>query len=221
MLDKLRSMAVFARVAEYGSFRRAAQRVGLSPSVVSHHLSQLEKELGVQLLYRSTRHVALTEQGLRFYENCKAMLQAAEGALDSLHEDQLGGRLWLVAPLAFSAGPFIDDVAEFCELYPRAELRLEFDDGPRNLIQEGIDLAIRFGPQESSPLVCRRLFEHQQRFYASPTYLHKFGAIETIWSRPFIFALPVRSAQKVSWQDSNPSSRVFRSAKVSWFGAIF
>ena len=180
MIDKLRSMAVFAHVAEAGSFRRAAERLGLSASVVSHHVTQLEKELGVQLLYRSTRHVALTSQGSRFFEACRQMIGAAEAALSELHDEQVNGRLWIVAPAMFSVGPFVDDVAEFSQAYPNVEIRLEFDDAPRNLIREGIDVAIRAGALEDSSLVCRTLFSRSPGLFAAPSYLDRFGAIATL-----------------------------------------
>lgn len=180
MIDKLRSMAIFARVAESGSFRRAAERLGLSASVVSHHLTQLEKELGVQLLYRSTRHVALTDPGLRFLEACRSMVESAENALAGLHENEPGGRLWVVAPAPFSVGPFVGDVADFCNRYPRVEMRLEFDDRPRNLIQEGIDVAIWTGPLENSSLICRTLFSSSPVVCATPACLARSGPIKTI-----------------------------------------
>ncbi len=180
MIDKLRSMAVFVRVVEAGSFRRAAERLDLSASVISHHISQLENEVGANLLYRSTRHFALTAQGERFYEACRNMVYAAEEALDSLSSAQVSGRLWLVAPTPFSVGPFLQDVSAFCKQYPEIELKLEFDDNPRNLIQEGIDLAIRFGEQNSSSLVCRRLFSAQPMHCAAPSYLERYGQIRNL-----------------------------------------
>lgn len=180
MIDNLRSMAVFAHVAESGSFRRAAERLGLSASVVSHHITQLEKELGVRLLYRSTRHVALTDQGNRFFEACRKMVGTAEAALSELYDEQINGRLWVVAPAMFSVGPFVDDVAEFSELYPNVEIRLEFDDTPRNLIKEGIDVAIRAGTLQNSSLVCRTLFSRSPGLFAASSYLARFGKIETI-----------------------------------------
>lgn len=180
MLDKLRSMAVFVRVAETGSFRRAAERLGLSASVVSHHVSQLENELGVQLLYRSTRHVALTDRGQRFYESCRSMVSSAEDALAELHEDQSSGKLWIVAPAQFAVGPFMRDIAEFCQLYQRVDLRLEFDDTPRNLIQEGIDVAITLEQPANSSLVSRTLFANTHGLYAAPGYLARCGPITCI-----------------------------------------
>lgn len=180
MIDNLRSMAVFAHVAESGSFRRAAERLGLSASVVSHHVTQLEKELGVRLLYRSTRHVALTDQGSRFFEACRTMVGAAEAALSELHDEQVNGRLWIVAPAMFSVGPFVDDVAEFSHLHPNVEIRLEFDDALRHLIKEGIDVALHVGALEDSSLICRKLFSRSPGLFASPSGLARFGKIETI-----------------------------------------
>lgn len=196
MIDQLRSMAVFARVAELGSFRRAAERLGLSASVVSHHITQLEKQLGLPLLYRSTRHVALTDEGDRFYQSCAAMLQAAETALDGVHHHvtTVTGKLWILAPGSFSSGPFVGDVAAFCKQYPLVQVRLDYDDGPRNLIQEGIDVAIRFGPQQNSSLVCRQLFMHRFGLYASRGYLKQVGPItdvETLAQRDWVCLNPV------------------------------
>lgn len=180
MLDKLRSMVVFTRVVECGSFRGAAARLAISPAAVSTHISQLEAELGVRLLYRSTRHLALTDRGNAFYRHCREMVDGAENALRSVSEEEFGGRLWVVAPTEFSVGPFLADVAEFCRQHPKVEFQLDFDDGPRNLVQEGIDMAIRLGPQENSSLVARQLTGTQPRRYASAAYLESFGPIATV-----------------------------------------
>lgn len=180
MLNKLRSMAVFVRVVEAGSFRGAAERLGLSASVVSHHISQLEQELGVQLLYRSTRHVTLTDQGSRFFESCKGMVLAAEDALQQLNGEQMTGMLRVVVPSPLAFGPFLDDVAEFCKTYPGVDLRLEFDDSPRNIMREGIDVAIRIGDQPDSSLICRPLRTSARGLFAAPEYLEKHGAIRTL-----------------------------------------
>jgi DNA-binding transcriptional LysR family regulator len=180
MLNKLRSMAVFVRVVEVGSFRQAAKRLNLSASVVSHHVTQLETELGVCLLYRSTRHVALTDQGSLFYETCRVMVDAAENALNNLHGDVMKGRLWVIAPTLLSIGPFVSDVADFCKLHPEVDIRLEFDDSPRNLIQEGIDVAICFGIQKNSSLIVRPLLFSKPRHYAAPDYLESNGPIQSL-----------------------------------------
>jgi len=182
MIDKLRSMAVFTKVAELGSFRRAAERLSLSASVVSHHVTQLEAQLGVQLLFRSTRHVVLTHEGKRFYESCCAMLQAAEEALEGLRgcHEELSGKLVIVVPAPFSSGPFLRDITSFCQLYPKVQIQLEFDDTPRNLVQDGIDVSIRFEPEPSALMTCREMFRHRPGLYAAPAYLEGFGAIRTL-----------------------------------------
>lgn len=182
MIDKLRSMAVFTKVAELGSFRRAAERLNLSASVVSHHVTQLEAQLGAQLLFRSTRHVVLTHEGKRFYESCCAMLQAAEEALEGLRgwHEELSGKLMIVAPAPFSSGPFLQDITSFCRLYPGVRIQLEFDDTPRNLVQDGIDVSICLEPETSALMVCKEMFRHRPGLYAAPAYLQGSGAINRV-----------------------------------------
>jgi len=180
MIEKLRSMAVFVRVVETGSFRQAARRLEISAAAVSMHVSQLEAELGVRLLYRSTRHLALTDPGTAFFEYCRGMVENAENALRSVSTEEAGGRLQVVAPTEFAVGPFLRDVAEFCRLHPQVDLRLEFDDQPRNLVRDGIDIALCIGEQRSSSLVARRLAANQPRRIAAPAYLERFGPIRDL-----------------------------------------
>lgn len=180
MLDKLRSMVIFVRVADSASFKTAALRLNLSASVVSHHIAQLEKELGVQLFYRSTRHVTLTDHGIRFLDACRDMVDSAEKALSTVFDERDTGKLWVIAPTPLSIGPFIRDITIFCKQNPQIDLRLEFDDTPRNLVQEGIDVAITYLDQKDSSLVSRQLISDRQGIYASPEYLEEFGPISTI-----------------------------------------
>ncbi|GAA5171794.1 LysR family transcriptional regulator [Viridibacterium curvum] len=177
MLDKLRSMAVFAKVVELGSFRRAAEALDLSASVVSHHVATLEKQIGVTLLYRSTRHLSPTPDGARLYESCLAMVQSAEAGLSAMASESaaLNGRLWFIAPGPFASPRFLASVADFARLHPQLQIRVDFDDRPRNIVQEGIDLAIRFGEQPDSSLVSRKLFDAPRRIFASPDYLARCG----------------------------------------------
>jgi DNA-binding transcriptional LysR family regulator len=100
MLDQLRPLAVFAKTVETGSFRAAASALELSPSVVSHHIAQLETRLGVALLYRSTRRLALTRVGERLFQSARVMLEAAETGLDSVSRQsrQPVGELRITAP---------------------------------------------------------------------------------------------------------------------------
>ena len=177
MLDKLRSMAIFSKVVELGSFRKAADALDLSASVVSHHVSQLEKQLGTTLLYRSTRYLSLTSAGEELYAFSRSMVQAAEAGLNTIaHEPQeLTGRFWIVAPGAFASTPFVTDVAIFARQHPQLDIRLEFDDRPRNMAHEGIDLCIVLGQQPDSSLISRKLFEANLRIVCSPQYLEHHG----------------------------------------------
>ena len=105
MLDDLRALAVFAKTVQHGSFRAAAKALGLSPSVVSHHVSALERRLAVALLYRSTRHLSLTSEGERLLESARAMLLAAEQGLGGLSGRSLQpfGHLRMTLPAFFFA----------------------------------------------------------------------------------------------------------------------
>lgn len=175
MLDQLRPMAVFATTVETGSFRAAAKALKLSPSVVSHHVGQLEGRLGVALLYRSTRSLSLTPDGEKLFGAARAMLEAAEAGLDAIsgQSSQPVGELRLTAPAVLSAGILVDDIAAFSERFPKIQLSLNFTDLRRNLIGDGIDVAIRMGWLEDSALKSKKLFEIRRKLCVAPSYIAK------------------------------------------------
>lgn len=173
MIDDLRSMAVFAAVVGEGSFRGAAKRLGLSPSVVSHHVSQLEKRLGCALLYRSTRHLSLTDDGRVFHQACARAVEAAEDGLNSVasRKLELAGRLRITCPAVLAPGPFVDDMLAFADAFPAVELELGFDDERHAMVQEGYDVAIRIGWLEDSALRARKLMTLRRLICAAPALL--------------------------------------------------
>lgn len=173
MIDDLRSMAVFAAVVGEGSFRGAAKRLALSPSVVSHHVSQLEKRLGCALLYRSTRHLALTDDGRVFHQACARAVEAAEDGLNSVasRKLELTGRLRITCPAVLAPGPFVDDMLAFADAFPAVELELGFDDERHGMVQEGFDVAIRIGWLEDSALRARKLLTLRRLVCAAPALL--------------------------------------------------
>jgi DNA-binding transcriptional LysR family regulator len=177
MIDDLRSMAVFATVVAEGSFRGAADRLGLSPSVISHHVSRLEKRLDCALLYRSTRRLSLTDDGRVFHASCARALEAAEEGLNSVayRQTEVAGRLRVGAPAVVSGGPFVDDVLAFAEAFPLVELELCLDDERKNQIEAGFDVAIRMGWLEDSALRARQLFTMRRRLCAAPSLIAKRG----------------------------------------------
>ena len=166
-------MAVFARTVETGSFRAAARALGLSPSVVSHHVAQLEARLGVALLYRSTRRLTLTSDGSKLFEAARTMLEAAEGGLDQIAERsrEPAGHLSVTAPEVFVSGRVVDGLAAFARAFPKVTLSVSFTDMPLDLIRDGIDLAVRVGALADSSLKSKRLFAMPLKLVAAPAYV--------------------------------------------------
>ena len=178
-MDRLRRMAVFARVVEARSISAAARELGMSPSAVSQQLRALERELAVVLLHRSTRRLTLSEAGQVFYEGCAAMTLAARQAEIRLAElrDELVGELRVAAPAGLAAR-HLAALATLLKAHPRLRLRLFADDERIDLIESRIDLAIRVAhPQRmlDSSLVARPLADLQEVLIAAPGYLAQRG----------------------------------------------
>lgn len=179
-IDRLRRMAIFARVVELGSMSAAARELDMTASAVSQQLRQLEAETGVVLLYRSTRRLATSEAGQAYYENCAAMLHAAQAAERQLGEvrEEPHGELRIAFPLTFSA-LLAAALAPVLEAHPKLSLRLFAEDRQVDLIAERIDLAIRIGTLADSTLVARRLATWKHLLVASPHYAQRRGLPQT------------------------------------------
>lgn len=173
MLDQLRQIAIFAKTVDHGSFRAAARALGLSPSVVSHHVAQLEERLGTALLYRSTRKLSVTDDGRRLLARAHEMIEAAEMGLDEIaHRGrQLSGELTVTFPAVLAHSELVDCVAAFSNAHPNVRLSLDFSDTRREVIGDGIDVAIRMGWLKDSSLKARKLYDVQRWLVASAAYL--------------------------------------------------
>lgn len=173
MLDHLRQIAIFAKTVDHGSFRAAARALDISPSVVSHHIAQLEEQLGAALLYRSTRKLSLTGDGERLLAQARVMIDAAEAGLQAVadHAGQPSGTLTVTAPAVLAHSTFVDQVAAFTAAFPKVRLDLDFSDLRRELIADGIDIAIRMGTLRDSALLARKLQDVERRLIASRTYM--------------------------------------------------
>lgn len=173
MIDELRALAIFAKTVDAGSFRQAAKELNLSPSVVSHHIAQLEKRLGVALLYRSTRHLSLTQEGNELFAHAKEMLLAAETGLNAITQQSPdpSGRLNITLPSFFTKSTLVKGIADFAKVFPKVELLLNFTDVKQDLIREGIDLAIRIGDLEDSALKAKKLFDMPRKLVVAPVYM--------------------------------------------------
>jgi len=174
MLDELRQIAIFAKTVDHGSFRAAAHALRLSPSVVSHHVGQLEKNLGTALLYRSTRKLSLTPDGERLLNAAHDMINAAETGLQLISQqtNELSGVLRVTVPALFAQSFLTDRLAEFTLEYPKVHLTLDFSESRRDVIADGFDLAIRAGDMKDSSLKSQLLLSFNRGLVASPTYLN-------------------------------------------------
>lgn len=175
MIDELRALAIFAKVVEAGSFRRAANTLKLSPSVVSHHVAQLEENLGVALLYRSTRRLSLTHEGKKLFMSAEAMLAAAEKGFNSIayHATEPTGKLNLTVPAMLTRSPLIDAIAAFAKTFSKVALTINFSDIQQDLIREGIDLAIRLGNLKDSGLKAKKLFMMRRKMVVAPHLMNE------------------------------------------------
>lgn len=174
MIDQLRLMAIFQTVAELGSFRAAAKQLKLSPSVISHHVSQLEEQLGLPLLYRSTRRISLTNAGSDLLEASRRMTNAAqEGlALISRRADQPVGRLRIAASTPMTHLPFSNLVTRFSQAYPKVEMSLSISDQLESLEGSKFDVAIRgrVGSLDDSSYRAKKLGRMNFIAFTTPQY---------------------------------------------------
>ncbi|UGQ49118.1 LysR substrate-binding domain-containing protein [Massilia endophytica] len=175
-IDRLKRMAVFAQVVEAGSMSGAARSLGMTTSAVSQQIRQLEAEIGLVLLHRSTRRLSTTEVGQAYYEDCTAMLQAAHTAEQRLSDmrDEPRGELRVAFPVGFS-GHMAAAMAPLLRAHPRLSLRLFAEDRRVDLIAERIDLAIRIGTLTDSTLIARRLAEWPHMLVASAAFAQEHG----------------------------------------------
>ncbi|MGQ9369969.1 LysR family transcriptional regulator [Azospirillum sp. A39] len=180
-MDRLDDMVAFIKVVEARSFTAAADKLGLSKSVVSRRIADLEYRLGARLLNRTTRRLSLTEVGQAFYERCSrilADLEEAEHAAADLHAAPRG-RLKVNAPLSFGLLHLAPAVAVFLERHPAIEIDIDLNDRYVDLIDEGYDVAVRIGRLRDSSLIARRLAPNRRVVVASPAYLEARGTPRT------------------------------------------
>lgn len=180
-MDRLTLLKSFITVAELASFSQAARRLGLSKSLISRHVSGLEAELGVLLLTRTTRRLALTEAGRAYAERCQRILADLEEADEAIGNLQAvpRGRLKVTAPMSFGALHLAPVLPAFTERYPDIQLDLSLSDRMVDLIEDGFDLALRAGRMGDSSLIAKRLCPIRRVACASPAYLEKRGTPAT------------------------------------------
>ena len=171
----LRSLAVFASVVESGSFAAAARHLSSSRSRVSEQVAQLEQELGVRLLQRSTRQLTVTTEGQLVYEQACALPAILQGVEAVVSSPDPQGRVALTVNHDIAHKLLLPHLGEFNQRYPLIKLDLILDDDKLDLINKQIDLGIRVGIPEDDSLVARVMYEECFYIYASPDYIEKNG----------------------------------------------
>jgi DNA-binding transcriptional LysR family regulator len=180
-MTDLNGMMLFASVVRAKGFSQAARETGLPKSTISRRVAQLEEQLGVRLLQRDTRNLSLTQVGALFFQHCEVIaneLESAKAAIENTHAD-IAGSLRIAIPVSFSQELVASLASGFMRIYPKVELDVQFTDNDVGLVGEGFDVAIKYGPLQSSDLIAKLLFERQPILVASPNYLKTHGTPAT------------------------------------------
>lgn len=216
----LNDIVVFTKVVETKSFTGAAEQLGLPKSTVSRKLAQLEERLGVRLVQRTTRKLALTDIGEAYYERAARIvsdLQAAEQVVMDMQSTPRG-RLRVTAPIDLSAMFLGRIIAEFNVTNPEVYVELDGSDRVVDLIEEGFDVGIRFGPLPESTLIAKKLGAVQSVLCASPEYLARRKApvtIEEIEDHDKVLFTPSTRAQSWTLTNGDQTYELSRPAKFS------
>jgi DNA-binding transcriptional LysR family regulator len=176
-MDKLEAMRAYVRVVESGSFTAAADSLGVAKSAISQRVSELESQLGVRLLNRTTRNLSMTDSGHVYYVQCVRILAEVEEVEATLADEQaaLKGSLRITAPMSFGQLHLMPAIDAFFNQHPALQLDLDLSDRHINLVEEGFDLALRISRLEDSSLIARRLAPVRRVTVASPAYLQQHG----------------------------------------------
>ena len=176
-MDRLQAIELFMRVVDLGSFSKAAADLGIGQPTATKLVASLEKQLGSRLLHRSTRGVSPTEIGALYYNKCKLIAHHLEEAqsVSTLLQSQVQGALRISTSVAFGRRVLSPLVMRFMQMHPKLHIELNFDDRYVNLVEQGIDVAIRMGPLADSSLGARYLGTNPWVMVASRSYLDLHG----------------------------------------------
>ncbi|MBO6503467.1 MAG: LysR family transcriptional regulator [Kordiimonadaceae bacterium] len=179
-MDKFEGITEFVAVAESQGFSAAARRLGVSTAHVSRRIAALEQSLGIALFVRTTRQVRLTDAGETYYRHCSGLVDGLEEANEAVSNETIS----LTGTLRISAaGKFVSEfvaplLTEFAQMHPNLSIDLDFSARVANFVEEGLDLAIRYGRLQDSSLIARKLVNRRIVAAASPDYLAKHGVPE-------------------------------------------
>src|SRR5512143_543519 len=174
-MDRLDELAIFVRIVEEGSLVRAASRMRRSPPAITRALAQLEERIGLRLIDRTTRRLAPTEAGRALYGKAHALMADYEAATIAAPDAPVRGVLRITAPVQFGRRHIAPIVARFLDAHDGVEVELLLNDRNIDLIDEGVDVALRIGGLEDSTLTARRVGHVKRLWVASPAYLKRRG----------------------------------------------
>jgi DNA-binding transcriptional LysR family regulator len=178
--DRLAAMEIFVRVVDAGSFSAAASQLGVGQPAVSKAVAQLEERLGVRLLLRSTRRLNLTDAGKSFYENAKRAIDHVNQAERAARGDAgLSGTLRVSAAVCFSRIHLLPRLREFLAMHPGMDIDVVMDDRIVNLVEEGVELALRTGDLTDPSLTARKIGQGRQRVMGTAAYFKAHGVPKT------------------------------------------
>ncbi len=180
-MDRITGLQLFIRIVETGSFSKASLDLGVTQPTATKHVAAVEARLGARLLNRNTRGVSATEIGARYYEKCKTIQHELEEAdnLASLLQARISGQLRISTSVAFGRHVLTPLVLDFMRQHPDISVDLSFDDRYVNLVEQGVDVAIRMGRLADSSLGARYLGHNPWVLVASPGYLERHPAPES------------------------------------------
>ena len=176
-MDRLQAMRVFVRVAELGSFTRAASALGLSRARVSEAVAELEQALGARLLHRTTRHVAVSDDGRVYYERARQLLADLDDAEAALGGDRTSarGRLRVAMPMGLARSFVVPALPGFFAAHPELALEVRLENRTLALLEDGVDCAISYGKPSDEGLVAQSILETHLLTCAAPAYLSRRG----------------------------------------------
>jgi DNA-binding transcriptional LysR family regulator len=176
-MDDFKALSTLARVVETGSFRRAAVELGVAPQATSKTVRQLEAQLGVRLLHRTTRRLSLTDEGAQLLAQVRPALSAIRSAMDDLQSarGEVAGTLRVTAPRSVGLHLVLPLVGPFMEQHPNLRVELELEDRITDVTSGKIDIGFRVGASMDRNVVARRLMDIQHWICASPEYLERHG----------------------------------------------
>lgn len=176
-MDRLDAMQLFVRVAELGSFSAVAQQQGLARSAVTRQIATLESHLGVKLMARSTRSLALTAEGTRYLEQCRVILNLVDMAETGLFEEQSTprGHIRIGLPLTYGLHELTPLLLAFLAMYPDVSMEMDYTDQRVNLIEDGVDVSLRITARLDDTDVVRKLGDCHLFTVAAPAYLARYG----------------------------------------------